>query len=155
MTEACPPPPVINGARVLEYAVLDEPVTFSGHSGLFVDGKEIEPVPCLAVCQNLEDREILLLHCDREWRVLGVAAYPSAAEAKRKAERIYPGLSSRWKETGVTEAEALEYAAKIWGDLRCSFCGRTPDQVSAMIEKQGVRICNLCVAEFQQSLGRT
>jgi hypothetical protein len=120
MREALPPPPVITGARVLEYAILDESASYSGHSGLFVDGKELGPVPCLALCQNLEDQEILLLHCDRDWQALGAAAYGSAAEAKNKAERIYPGVSARWKETGVTEAEALEYVAKVCGDRRCT-----------------------------------
>jgi hypothetical protein len=152
MLEALPPPPVITGARVLEYAVLAQPVTYSGRSGLFVDGKELGPVPCLALCQNLDDQVILLLHCDRDWHALGAAAYGSTAEAKSKAERIYPGVSARWQQTGVSEAAAHEYVAKVSTSRRCSFCGRPPEEVSAMIEKHGVRICNLCVAEFQHDL---
>src|SRR5260370_5967336 len=108
MLEALPPPRVINGARVIEYVILNQPVAFSSHSGLFVDGKELGP----ATGRNLNDRQILLLHCDREWQALGAAAYMSA-EAKNKAERIYLGISSRCKETGVTEAEALEYVVKV------------------------------------------
>lgn len=33
------PPPVLEGARVLAYAVLDQGIEYSGHSRLFVDGK--------------------------------------------------------------------------------------------------------------------
>jgi hypothetical protein len=76
------PPPVLDSARLLDYAVLDESVSYSGHSSLFVDGKELGPVPCLAICQALDGAGVLLFHCSDDWTVLGAAEYLSVAEAK-------------------------------------------------------------------------
>ena len=45
MTSPQKPPPLAAGGRLLEYAVLDERATYSGHSYLFVDGNELGPVP--------------------------------------------------------------------------------------------------------------
>src|ERR1700719_3065093 len=112
------PPLLLANARVLEYAVLDDSVRYSGRSFLFVDGKELGPVPCLAICRESNNSGGLLLHCDWDWSVLGVAGYPSSDEAKRRAEHIYPGVSTRWikpegAENGPTNASEIEI------DLRC------------------------------------
>src|SRR5260370_36143249 len=117
MTRTLPvPPPVLDSARVIEYAVLDKSVRYSGHSSLFVDGRELGPVPRLAICQPLDGASALLFHCSGEWTVLGAAEYPSVREAKNRAERIYPGVSSHWIETHVTEQEAERYLYEVWGD---------------------------------------
>lgn len=147
-----PPPPVLNSARVLAYAILDESVSYSGHSSLFVDGKELGPVPCLAICQVRGEAEVLLFHCGGDWSVLGTSDYPSVADAKRRAERIYPGISTRWIEARVTEEEAARYLNESWGDERCSFCGKTPEQVGHLISKNNVCICDSCIAEFHREV---
>src|SRR5438445_13693576 len=84
------PPRVLANARVLEYAVLDESVTYSGHSSLFVGNineglKELGPVPCLAIAQDLKTGEIMLLHCDEEWDVLGVVGDTTRPRRRRRA----------------------------------------------------------------------
>jgi len=128
---------VLGNAWVLEYAILDESVTYSGHSSLFVgteDGvlKELGPVPCLAIAQELETGVIMLLHCDQEWSVLGLGGnYESVSEAKAKAERAYHGVSVRWVETKVTEEEALKFIDEVWSDERCSFCDKIPPDIEA------------------------
>jgi hypothetical protein len=146
------PPPVLDSARVLGYAVLDESVIYSGHSSLFVNGKELGPVPCLAICQGSNGDGILLLHCSRDWTVLGVAEYPSVDEAKNRAERIYPGLSTHWIGLHVTKEEAAHYLDKAFGDQRCSFCGKKPEQIERLIAKNDARICDSCITEFHQML---
>jgi len=93
------PPADYLGGRLLEYAVLDKRASYSGHSHLFVGGKELGPVPRLALSQ-LPEGEVLLAHCDDGWEVLGVAGYPSMGRAKRRAERIYPGVSACWVPVG-------------------------------------------------------
>lgn len=96
------PPAVITGndRALLYYAVLDESVGYTkGHGLLFVDGKEIGKVPCLAICQDKDSRTFTLYYCDRDWSLLGVAAdYKSIDAAKHRAELIYPGLAARWIE---------------------------------------------------------
>ena len=128
---------MLGNAWVLEYAILDESVTYSGHSSLFVgteDGvlKELGPVPCLAIAQELETGAIMLLHCDQEWGVLGLGGnYESVSEAKAKAERAYHGVSVRWVETKVTEEEALKFIDEVWSDERCSFRDKIPPDIEA------------------------
>ncbi|HYS08780.1 MAG TPA: ClpX C4-type zinc finger protein [Myxococcales bacterium] len=152
------PPPVLGNARVLEYAVLDESVTYSGHSSLFVgkvnEGlKELGPVPCLAIVEDLKSGEITLLHCDHDWDLLGIGGkYESTAQAKTSAERAYHGVSGCWIDAKITRDEALRFRDEIWAEKRCSFCDKIPPDFNKMIERNNVRICDLCIVEFQKIL---
>lgn len=150
------PPPVVASSRVLEYAVLDDSVRYSGSSSLFVDGKELGPVPRLAICQDEPGAGVLLMHCDDEWEMLGVAAYASVADAKKKAERIYPGVSKLWIDRKVTEEEAAIYLQREFEDeleiAKCSFCGRTAFDVERLVGQGDARICNICIKEFHGRL---
>ena len=84
------PPPLLGNGRLLEYAVVDESVTYSGHSWLFVGDptsglKELGPVPCLAITNDLKTGEIALLHCDAEWdprqRLVEGGVHPAEGDA--------------------------------------------------------------------------
>ena len=141
------PPPVLLGARVFAYALLDRSVAYSGHSSLFVDGKEVGRVPRLVICKA-DDGETLLLHCNRVWSVIGVAGYPSVVAAKQRAERIYRGVKNRWVRVNVTKVQAERYLRRLWAGKECSFCGRRPDQLEWMISRRRARICDRCVTEF-------
>ena len=152
------PPPVLGNARVLEYAVLDESVTYLGHSSLFAgnftDGlKELGPVPCLAIAQDLKTGEIILMHCDQDWDLLGLGGrYDSIADAKARVERTYHGVSSCWIDAKITQEEALKFRDEMWAGQRCSFCDKIPPDFNMMIERNNVRICNSCIAEFHKTL---
>ena len=147
-----PPPPALSCARVLCYAYTDNGVQFSGGTLLFVDGKELGQVPCLAICQEKNTSEVLLLHCDCEWNQLGCSAHPSVEQAKSKAEHIYSGLSSRWVNANVSEEAAESYLDEVLS--RCSFCGRRFDRAEEMIanESENAHICNYCIEEFHKNL---
>jgi hypothetical protein len=151
MTEdPSPPPPVLMCARVIEFAVLDESVRYSGRTSLYVDGKELGAVPCLAICVDTDG--VLLLHCDSDWNALGYSGHRSVEEAKQVSERIYAGLSACWKNPQISPEQAEKYLDDVFKKDRCSFCGRRPDQVQQMIQKESVRICDRCVSEFQENL---
>ena len=90
------PPPVLDSARVLNYVIIGEEIKFSGRSLLFVDGKELGPVPCLAICEERETGGVLLFHCKSDWTVLGCSAHASISEAQKRAEHVYRGSSTRW-----------------------------------------------------------
>jgi ClpX C4-type zinc finger protein len=152
MKQSLPMPPVLDGARVLEYAVLDESVSYSGHSSLFIDGKELGPVPCLAICQVKNEAGVLLFHCSGEWRVLGAAEHPTVAEAKDCAESIYRGVSAHWIEVYVPEHEAETHLDEAWQEQRCGACRRRPDEIERLITKNQVRLCDSCIREFYKIL---
>ena len=102
-------PPALAGCRVEQYAIRDRSMKYSGHSSLFRDGKEVGPVPRLAICRG-DEHEVLLFNCDRRWDVLGMAGgYPNIGAAQRRAERIYPGISAAWAKTGVTRRQVKNY----------------------------------------------
>ena len=57
------PPPVIcvNDRVLLQYALLDDSVGFRQvHGLLFIEGKEIGRVPCLAICQDKDSEQVTL-----------------------------------------------------------------------------------------------
>jgi hypothetical protein len=83
---------------------------------LFVDGKELGPVPRLAICEEEQASGFLLFHCDAEWHVMGTSAHESVSEAKRRAEVVYPGVSRRWVEANVSREEAEAYLDEQFGN---------------------------------------
>ena len=146
-TKTVKPPPVLAGCRVIEYALRDRSVKYSGRSHLFYGGKEVGPVSRLAIGRDNE-RGALVLHCSRTWNVLGIARHAGIKEAKRRAERIYPGLSAKWLKTGVSKRQAKAYLDKALKGVECSFCGKRPDQIDQMVSKGNARICNVCVRDI-------
>src|SRR5579863_9491193 len=88
------PPPALDYARVLAFAVLRDSINHSGRTSLYVGGKEIGPVPRLAICETALCSGVLLFHCDADWKVLGAAGCKSVEDAKENAEITYPGVSS-------------------------------------------------------------
>jgi hypothetical protein len=101
-----PPPPVLDSARVLFYATVNDSVKFTGRTLSFVNGQEVGQVPCLAICEQETTKEALLFHCDSEWNTLGCSVHASTDEAKARAERIYAGLSTRWIDANVSKEAA-------------------------------------------------
>jgi hypothetical protein len=147
------PPPVLAFARVLEYAVLTSSVRYSGHSSLLVGGKELGPVPRLAICQPVSEATFILFHCDDDWDVLGCSGHASIAEAKARAERIYAGVSACWIDRQVTEADAADYLEQECGHERCRFCGKLPVDVEQLVvHERGGPICDSCIEELHAFL---
>jgi ClpX C4-type zinc finger len=146
------PPPALDCAYAIEYAAVDETVAFEQRQTLNVGGEWLGAVPQLAICQNLDESQFMVFHCDRDWSVLGVAAgYKSVAEAKTKTEKSYHGISAKWRPTGHTREEAARHIADQFKGQECSFCGRTPNQYESCVGDH-VRICNHCVNEFHAAI---
>jgi hypothetical protein len=141
-----PPPPVLASARVLAYAVVDEGVLFTGRQKLFVAGRELGPVPRLAIARMLAGGELVLLHCDADWDVLATVAFPSVEDAKRHAEDAYAELGGRWQVVSFTDAEVNAFLDEEDRGMICSFCGRHPHEVARIITgHRGAAICEVCI----------
>lgn len=142
---------MIDSARVLWYAFVDD-IPYRRAGSFFVDGKQLEKAPRLAIATNLgQDIGPLIFHCDESWNCLGTAGAPTVDEVKADAERNYPGVGSRWVETGVTTEDALAYYDSQTEGQKCSFCGRRPFEVEGWIEGPSAIICRTCVEEFHQA----
>ena len=148
------PPPAIGNARVLAHADVED-IPYRKSGALYVGDDLVEKVPRLAIAVSLgEDLGTLLFHCDADWNVLGTSGASNLEETKQLAARNYPGVESRWVETGITHDEALQYYDQNCGAPRCSFCRRRAFETSAMIGTEGAAICRECVVEFFQELQR-
>lgn len=98
------PPPVLDSAKVLEFAVLDPSVQFTGALNLYHGDKRIGRVPCLAICMDPNVDGLFLFHCDENWNVLAAQIWnnpdrpvvATVEEVKAKTEKYYSGLSSKW-----------------------------------------------------------
>lgn len=146
------PPPALDCAHVVEYAITDKTVMFEQRHTLNVGGEWLGEVPNLAICQDFEKTEFLIFHCNPEWEILGVAAgYRSVQEAKDKIERSYHGITSKWVASEYSRDEAIKYVENQLKAKSCSFCGRTPLQFQA-VAGDAVRICNLCVDSFYEAM---
>lgn len=137
---------------MLAYAFVDRDVQYAGHSHLYVDGKELGPVPRLAICEGLDDERVMLFHCSATWTVLGAAGYATVMEAKQRAARVYRGVS--WAKSDVSKRDATACLRKYWKGWECSLCRRRPDQVERIVQKKGVRICDVCVRELGEAIRR-
>jgi hypothetical protein len=116
MSTVSEPPFLLDSARVLMYAETGGRDTYSGKITVHANGKWLEPVPRMAICEDLVDGDILLFHCDDSWNVLAAGGGKTLDDVKHTAERAYTGISARWvdyrpltpTELAELEAERLE-----------------------------------------------
>jgi len=155
------PPPAILQARVLHYAVLPRAVPFAGNRSISLARAAgplvpLARVPRLAICMETGG-DIGLTFCDGRWRYVASTTHTTVAQAKRRAERIYPGASRHWTKAHVTVADARRYLERVWGPRRCMFCLKTPlelERDGSMFSMGRGRICSSCVMDFASDLAK-
>jgi hypothetical protein len=134
-------------ARVIEYAIVDESVEWTGRQTIFVGGEELGPVPRLVLAQTVTGdlKDALIFHCNEEWEVLGVSGGATVEEAKARIERAYRGISSKWIDRGVSIEEAQHWIYENSDHIICHFCGRQPGEFQRIAAGKLSAICNVCV----------
>lgn len=146
------PPAVLDSARVLAYAFVDD-IEYREYGALYVDGVLLEHVPRLAICANLgTDMGPLLFHCDVDWNVLGVSGAGTVEAVKERAERNYPSSMARWVDIDTSVEAALKYYDERVENVPCSFCGKRRFELEACVEGKGALICKSCVDFFHAEL---
>jgi hypothetical protein len=159
MTTSVPPPPIIDAARVLEYAHVGD-LPFTGRIHLNVGGEWLGQVANLAIClnRNVPD-DILLLFCDDEWTTQGCIGRSSVDDVKLDAERGYPGVGMRWRDNPHDAAAVDAFLRDVyevdpsseWWTHRCSFCQRVPE--AALVTSNDAAICQTCIRSLHATLG--
>lgn len=143
-------------ARVIEYAVLDDTVTYTGRHTLYVGGEELGPVPCLAICQNLDGNFMYLAHCDKHWNVLGASGSgtePDTIEKiKMKAEEEYRGSLSKWQSLEISKDDAIRFEELLNEGLVCGFCYQIFATDGELFHGAYGTICPSCVEELYKGL---
>lgn len=94
------PPSKIDNATVLWWAEttgieMTDACTFRR------DDAEQRTFAALAIAQYARDRGCYLFLCDAEWKTENDSLHRGADEAKAFAERLYPGISARWRRAGT------------------------------------------------------
>ena len=144
------PPVLLEGCRIEQYAVRHRSIKFAGHGLLFRDGKEVGPVPRLALGRD-HNNKVVLLHCNARWNVLGVSpGYSSLRAAKKRAERFYVGISKSWTRTGYTKRQAQRLRDRMGANRKCSICSKSLFEVEKILEvkKPKFAICDVCICEL-------
>jgi hypothetical protein len=152
MTRRRTPPAVLNGGRLLAYAVLKRGTRNAMPGRILVGGRPLLRVSALAITDappigKAPKSRVLLLFCSDTWFPKALEGFHSVAAAKGQAERMYPGSSALWVASKVTKDQAERYLRKVWAGQECTFCNRRPDQVQQMIVGKSGRICDKCIAE--------
>jgi hypothetical protein len=119
------PPPSLDGYRILYFAIVKRPVKYSGHSYLFIDGKELGPVPRLVIGESLEDSEVAILHADARgtFSAFKPSSTPFGTQRSAQSECIRAALrhGSRRKFRG---AKRKITSTKSGNRLRAASAGR-------------------------------
>jgi hypothetical protein len=92
------PPVLLNSARVVSFAETGGRASYTGRTMVIVGDKPLDPVPRLAICEDLVEGAFLIMHCDVEWNVLAAGFFPSLEAAKSSAKEAYSGISTKWLE---------------------------------------------------------
>lgn len=147
------PPPALVQRRVTEYAFLPATIPFKGTSiHLKPAGGPFAPlgrVPRLALCRDREG--VWLTFCDRRWGYVASQRHSSIAEARRAAERAYPGCRGLWVKASYSAADVRKYLKRLWGPYRCLFCLKSPLEWGTnvtLLKRNRGRICSSCVSEL-------
>jgi len=148
------PPPVIDFARVIAWAVVGANVRWTGRQVLFVGDERLGSVPRLAICQNVSGplTDVLLFHCNDSWEVLSVSGGKTVDDVRAMAERAYEGISAQWIEVNVTTKEAKAWIHANMPEHVCGFCGKLPTEVDGFFSGESTAICFACVEEMYRKL---
>jgi hypothetical protein len=151
------PPAELAGSHIVEYAVVDETVTFTGRLTMYIGDQRLGAVPGLALGEDLKTGEITLFHCNESWEIIAFQPLgkdssgheASMAAAKSRVENYYQGISTRWTPHPSSREEAVASAQA--GE--CSFCRRSIYEIANIIEgPTGARICDICIRELHTTL---
>lgn len=158
------PPPIVNTAKVIVYAVNDSDVEYTNkidlHVGTIDEGlQRVGEVPNLVISSPYNQPEdFLLMFCDSSWEPLGVISFTTIEEAKIKAESGYTGISDKWISNpySADQIDAFlrsEYQVdpkSEWWTTICSFCGRNDSEFESVLVGKYASICKECVLSYAE-----
>ena len=91
-----PPPPMIDGARVLWWA--DTAGIAKTNACTFRNGDRVQAsFAALAIARYEGASDCYLFLCDEQWETQNDTDHRSVDEARAFAESLYPGILNRWR----------------------------------------------------------
>ena len=92
------PPPELDGARVLKYAVLTDEIRNTGNVWHRVNGLDLPKVYALAICKYDDNEDYYIFYCDSDWNVMTDLCRETLDAALGSAELEYKGITKHWKD---------------------------------------------------------
>jgi hypothetical protein len=120
------PPVMLDGTRVVEYAVLDRAQVAASRSSISLGGIPVDfnELAGVVIAESLAEGGYYLLHCNKQWETLAAAHYTQRDSARESATRAYAGLTVPWqdyRELTAVEAKEVETTRKFLHDLKTDF----------------------------------
>ena len=146
MTPNQPPPPILDCAVVLAYAIHDDSVKYSGRTTTSHNWSLIGPdIRHSAICHNLtEPRDYLFFFCNEHWSVEAAAGYDTVEEAEAFAMRTYSGIENVLVRTSYSGAEIEVALNDYWEGRRCALCQKWPHQTEHLAMRNNDWVCDEC-----------
>ena len=88
---------ILDGARVLQFAIVDEAVVPTGRTTHRIEDEVLGPASGLAIARYDGDEQYYLFYCDRAWQVVTDTCHPTLDLALEQAEFEYRGIADRWQ----------------------------------------------------------
>jgi hypothetical protein len=91
---------MIDGARVLEFAILDGELDRSGPTSTVFGGMPVHlhDIGGVAIAEDLVEEGVFLVLCNDEWVSMTSARFGDARTARTSAEEGLPTTRGRWRE---------------------------------------------------------
>jgi hypothetical protein len=122
------PPELLDGARVLAFALVDESVVSTAGTAHRIGDEVLGPAAGLAIARYDGDAQFYLFYCDSAWQVVTDTCHPSLELAREQAEFEYRGVSARWRSRQMPDS------SNFYSSLHTR---RTRREVGALFEAAG------------------
>ena len=101
------PPILLDGARVVRFALLDPGRRMAT---IVADGVPVdsETVSRIAMAEDLVDGTVIAMYCNAEWGSVAAERHPDLETARRAAETAYSGVAIAWTERRASAEEERE-----------------------------------------------
>ncbi len=93
------PPFLLDGSRVVEFAVFDRAHPPDGRASVIAEGISLDRgiLAGLVIAEDLVEGGVFLIHCTDDWQALAAGRYEGAEAARASAARSHSGVEIHWK----------------------------------------------------------
>lgn len=119
------PPFLIDGTRVLEFAILDYATLAATQASVVVSGVALDfnTLRGVAICENLVKDGVFAVHCNERWETVAADRYPQLDAARSGVDAVY-GMALPWqpyRDLSPQERSQLETTRAFLKELAAEF----------------------------------
>lgn len=120
------PPLLLDGSRVLEFAILDLKSVPARRMSVVAEGlpMDLGTVTRLVIAEDLVQGGVFLLHCNDDWETFAAGHYHDAEAARRSVQAAYADIGATWtpyRELSAAEAAEVETTRAFLREIAAEF----------------------------------